>query len=352
MRMKAAVLYEINKPLIIEDIKIPNPEIGQVLVKVMSSGICHTQLDNVKGKYGNDPYLPHLLGHEGAGVVEKIGPGVTYVTPGDHVILSWIKGPGFNSKTPIYTKGTQKINAGPVTTFNEYTIASENRVTKIRDDIPFDVASIVGCAVSTGLGAVLNESKVQPGTTVAVFGIGGIGLNIIQGSALVNALKIIAIDIYDDKLDVAKKFGATHVINAKKEDPVKYIKEITDGKGVDYSFESAGLKETMEQAYQTACNTGLINLVGNPTYNEKICIDALQTHYGKQLIGSHGGHTRPDIDFARYIDLYKTGKLKIDELITHRYKLDDVNIAINDMQAGHVCRAIIELNHANGKGKR
>lgn len=349
--MKAAVLYEINKPLILEEIEIPNLDIGQVLVKVMASGICHTQLDNVKGKYGADPYLPHLLGHEGAGIVEKIGPGITHVAPGDHVILSWIQGPGFNSKTPLYTKGNQKINAGPVTTFNEYTVASENRVTKIKDDITFDVASIIGCAVSTGLGAVLNESKVQPGASVAVFGIGGIGLNIIQGSALVNALKIIAVDVHDTKLATAQKFGATHLINAKKEDPVKKIKELTDGKGVDYAFESAGLKETMEQAYQAACNTGLINLVGNLAHNEKICIDAVQTHYGKKLIGGHGGHTRPDVDFARYISLYKAGKLKIDELITHRYPLEDVNKAIEDMLTGHVGRAIVVLNQSERKGK-
>ena len=351
MKMKAAVLYEINKPLVIEEIDVPEPEIGQVLVKVMASGICHTQLDNVKGRYGPDKYLPHLLGHEGAGVVEKIGPGVSSVAPGDHVVLSWIQGPGFNAKTPLYMKGNQKINAGPVTTFNEYTIASENRVTKIRNDVPFDVASIVGCAVSTGLGAVVNESKVQAGSSVAVFGAGGIGLNIIQGAALVNALKIIAIDVYDEKLIVAKKFGATHTINAKKEDPVKKIKEITDGKGVDYAFESAGLKDTMEQAYQAANNSGLINLVGNPAQNEKICIDALQTHYGKQLIGGQGGHTRPEVDFNRYISLYTAGKLKINELITHRYKLEDVNTAIEDMQAGRVGRAIIEFNHTVRKGK-
>jgi S-(hydroxymethyl)glutathione dehydrogenase/alcohol dehydrogenase len=349
--MKAAVLYEINKPLIVEEMEVPNPDLGQVLVKVMSSGICHTQLDNVKGKYGADLYLPHLLGHEGAGIVEKIGLGVTRVSPGDHVILSWIQGPGFNAKTPLYMKGSQKINAGPVTTFNEYTVASENRVTKIQDDVPFDVASIIGCAVSTGLGAVLNESKVQPGASVAVFGIGGIGLNIVQGAALVNALKIIAVDVYDTKLATAQKFGATHLINAKKEDPVKKIKDLTDGKGADYTFESAGLKETMEQAYQAACNTGLINLVGNPAHNEKICIDAVQTHYGKQLIGGHGGHTRPDVDFARYISLYKAGKLKIDELITHRYPLADVNKAIEDMLAGNVGRAIIELNQSVRKGK-
>lgn len=341
--MKAAVLYEINKPLVLEEIEVPTPDLGQVLVKVKSSGICHTQLDNVKGKYGADPYLPHLLGHEGAGVVEKIGPGVTRMSPGDHVILSWIQGPGFNAKTPLYMKGSQKINAGPVTTFNEYTIASENRVTKIRNDVPFEVASIIGCAVSTGLGAALNESKIQPGSTVAVFGIGGIGLNIIQGAALLNALKIIAVDIHEQKLDFAQKFGATHVINAKKEDPVKKIKDLTNGKGVDYSFESAGLKETMEQAYQAACNTGLINLVGNPAHDEKICIDAVQTHYGKHLIGGHGGHTRPDVDFARYIDLYMAKKLKLDELITHRYTLAKINDALETLEDGKVCRAVVNF---------
>jgi S-(hydroxymethyl)glutathione dehydrogenase/alcohol dehydrogenase len=341
--MKAAVLYEINKPLIVEEIEVPNPDMGQVLVKVMSSGICHTQLDNVQGKYGADPYLPHLLGHEGAGVVEKIGPGITRVAPGDHVILSWIQGQGFNAKTPFYMKGSQKINAGPVTTFNEYTIASENRVTKIRNDVPYEVASIIGCAVSTGLGAALNESKIQPGSSVAVFGIGGIGLNIIQGAALLNALKIIAVDIHEHKLDFAQKFGATHVINAKKEDPVKKIKDLTNGKGVDYSFESAGLKETMEQAYQAACNTGLINLVGNPANNEKICIDAVQTHYGKKLIGGHGGHTHPDVDFARYIDLYMAKKLKLDELITHRYTLAKINEALASLEDGKVCRAVVNF---------
>ena len=343
MKMKAAVLYEINKPLRLEEIDVPEPDLGQVLVKVMSSGICHTQLDNVKGKYGPDAYLPHLLGHEGAGIVEKIGLGVTRVAPGDHVVLSWIQGPGFNAKTPLYMKGSQKINAGPVTTFNEYTIASENRVTKIRSDIPHEVASIIGCAVSTGLGAALNESKIQPGSSVAVFGIGGIGLNIIQGAALLNALKIIAVDIHEHKLDFAQKFGATHVINAKKEDPVKKIKELTNGKGVDYSFESAGLKQTMEQAYQAAGNTGLINLVGNPAHNENICIDAVQTHYGKQLIGGHGGHTRPDVDFARYVDLYMAKKLKLDELITHRYTLAKINEALATLEDGKVCRAVINF---------
>lgn len=345
MIMKAAILYDINKPLKIEEIEVPEPDFGQVLVKVCASGLCHTQLDNVKGNYGKDDYLPHLLGHEGAGIVESIGSGVTKVSPGDHVVISWIIGEGINSKPPKYKKGDQVINAGFATTFNEYTLASENRLTKIRKDMPFDKASLIGCAVPTGLGAVFNESKVAAGSTVAVFGIGGIGLNIIQGAKIVNASRIIAVDIYDEKLDKARQFGATHVVNAKKKDAVKEIMDLTDGKGVDYAFESAGQKVSMEQAYQSAGNSGLVNLVGNPSKGQKICIDAVQTHYGKILIGGHGGHAKPDVDFAHYIDLYMEKKLKLDELITHRFTLDNINDAITALEKGEVGRAVIEFNH-------
>ena len=343
MNMKAAVLYEINKPLVVEDIKIPELKIGQVLVKISYSGVCHKQVEDIHGKSGHDPYLPHLLGHEGAGVVEAIGPGVTHVAQGDHVVLSWIKGAGIDAKPPIYFKGSKPINAGQVTTFNEYTVASENRVTKIRKDMPLDKAALLGCAVPTGIGAVINESKVETGSSVAVFGAGGIGLNIIQGAALVNALKIIAVDLLDHKLDFARKFGATHVINAKEGDPVEKIKELTDGKGVDYAFESIGHVETMEQAYQSACNNGIVNLVGNPRPDEKIRINAVQTHYGKCLRGGHGGSTRPERDFPRYVDLYLVGKLKLDELITHSFILEKVNDALQLLEKGVVGRAIIDF---------
>jgi S-(hydroxymethyl)glutathione dehydrogenase / alcohol dehydrogenase len=344
MIMKAAVLSEINKPLTFEDIKIPEVSYGQILVKIKASGICRKQIEDVSGHGGDDPYIPHMLGHEGAGIVEKIGPGVTKVKPGDHVALSWIQGSGIQSKIPeYYSKDKKRINAGFITTFQEYTVTSENRVTKIPEDVPFDIASLIGCAVSTGIGAVINESKVIPGSTVAVFGAGGIGLNIIQGASLVNVLKIIAVDIYDSKLKTAKEFGATHTINAKKLDPIENIKNFTKGKGVDYAFESAGQKVSMEQAYQATNNQGIVNLVGNPRFDQKISIDALQTHYGKRLIGGHGGRVNPDVDFNRYIELQKAGKLKIDKLITHRYKLDEINNGLDDIRNGKVGRAIVEF---------
>lgn len=344
MDMKAAVLYEINKPLVIETLRVPEPRFGQVLVKIQVSGICRKQIEEIEGHRGIDPFLPHTLGHEGAGIVEAIGPGVTKVKPGDYVALSWIKGSGIQSNTPTYYKGKQKINAGWLTTFQEYTLASENRVTKISKDIKPPAAALLGCAVSTGVGSVINHAKIEVGSTVAIFGMGGVGLNIIQGAALMNASKIIAVDVSIDKQELSKSFGATHFINAKEGNPVDKIKELTDEKGVDYSFESIGKIETMEQAYEVANESGLVTIVGVPPDGKKMSIDPYDIfHGGKRLTGCLGGSTYPDRDFPRYIDLYKNGKLKIDELITHRYKLDDVNDAINAVLEGQVGRAIMEF---------
>lgn len=342
--MKAAVLYETNKPLVVEELKVPEPNFGQVLVKIQASGICHKQIEEIQGHRGHDSFLPHTLGHEGAGIVESVGPGVTKVKPGDYVALSWIKGSGIQSKTPTYSKGDKKINAGWITTFQEYTLASENRVTKISADIKPDVASLLGCAVSTGFGSVVNHAKIDVGSTVAVFGIGGVGLNILQGAALMNAAKIIAVDISADKEKLSKQFGATHFVNAKKYDSVEKVKELTDEAGVDYSFESIGLVDTMEQAYYAANKSGLVTIVGSPPAGKTLKIDPFDMfHDGKRLTGCLGGSTYPDRDFPRYIDLYRAGKLKIDELITHRVKLDEINDTINAILDGQVGRAIIEF---------
>ena len=344
LNMKAAVLYETNKPLVIENLKVPEPEFGQVLVKVYFSGVCHKQMEEIQGHRGPDPYLPHLLGHEGAGVVEAIGPGVTNVAPGDHVVLSWIKGAGINSRTPIYYKGEQPINAGLVTTFNEYAVVSENRVTGIRKDMPLDKAVLLGCAVATGVGVVINQARVVLGSTVAVFGVGGVGLNVVQGAALVNAGKIIAVDIVDAKLEMAKEFGATHTINAVKQNPVQQIIELTGDTGVDYAFETIGKIETMEQAYESVTKYGgYVNIVGVPPYGGKISIDAYPLHDGKCLVGASGGQTQKEKDFPKYIELYFAGKLKMDELITHRFGLDEINNAFQAMEKGELGRAIVEF---------
>ena len=345
MRMKAAVLYVLNKPLILEEIEVPEPSFGQVRVEVKASGICRKQFQEMHGLHGPDPYLPHLLGHEGAGVVEAVGPGVKRVAVGDHVVLSWIKAEGLEPKPPVYKRGDQRINAGSVTTFNQYTVAAENRVTRIPKEIPFDKAALLGCAIPTGVGVVMNTAKVKPGSTVALFGAGGIGLNIIQGAVLSKASKIIAVDIYDHKLDKAKEFGATHLLNSRREDAVMRIKELTEGKGADYAFEASASREAMENAYASVrWGTGLAVLVGNlPHDDKKISIDPFPLYAGTRLIGTWGGETDPDRDFPRYVEWYLKGQLKLDELITHRFRLDEINAAFLALEKGEVGRAIIEF---------
>ena len=218
--MRAAILVEHNHPLEVHEIECPSElDFGQVLVQVKYSGICGSQLGEISGLKGPDPYLPHLLGHEGSGVVQKIGPGVTTVKEGNHVVLHWRPSTGIQSPTPAYNWNGKKVNAGWVTTFNEYAVVSEDRVTMIPNDFDPEVGALMGCAVTTGLGVINNNAKVKIGESVVVWGAGGIGLNIIQGASLVSAYPIIAIDLYDHKLNMSKQMGATHTINAKKINP-------------------------------------------------------------------------------------------------------------------------------------
>jgi S-(hydroxymethyl)glutathione dehydrogenase/alcohol dehydrogenase len=342
--MKAAILYELNKPLRIEEISVPELQEGQVLVKIMTSGICHSQLNEIKGKKGPDKYLPHTLGHEGAGIVEDIGPKVTKVKKGDHIILSWIKGSGMNAAAPEYYSDDKRINSGQLSTFNEYTVTSENRVTPIVKEMPLDKAALIGCAVATGMGAVLNNAKLKAGDSIVVFGVGGIGQSAILAAAIVKARIVIAVDINEEKLASAKELGATHTVNAKRTDALATIKEITNGNGVDYAIESAGLVETMEPAFKAVREFGgKAILIGNLFHGQLISIDPFALICGKQIVGSWGGETEPDRDFPKYVELYLSGKLKLDQLITHRFKLEEINEAFSIMEIGKLGRGIIEF---------
>ena len=341
--MQAAVLREIGRPLSIEELSVPDPGHGQVLVRVQYSGFCRKQLEEMAG-IRPDPFLPHLLGHEGSGIVEAVGPGITHTQPGDHVILSWIKGPGIQSETPTYLSGDEPINAGWVTTFNEYVVASENRVTSIRKDMPLEKAALLGCAVPTGAGSILHDAKVGPGASVAVFGVGGIGLNAVQAAAFKDAEMIVAIDVHDSKLEMARAFGATHTVNAGRDDPVQAVKALTGGEGADYTFESAGLVKTMEQAYEAASDTvGKVVLAGVNPAAEKLRIDPHALHFGKVLTGTAGGFSKPEQDFPRYVDLYLDGRWKLDELITHRFTLPEINRAADLLAGGQAGRVIISV---------
>jgi S-(hydroxymethyl)glutathione dehydrogenase/alcohol dehydrogenase len=342
--MKAAVLTELNAPLVVTDIAMPESlAYGQVAVKILASGICGAQIGEIAAVKGPDKFLPHLLGHEGGGVVEEIGPGVTQVKPGDHVCLHWRKGAGIHSQTPKLTWKGRALNGGWVTTFSDHAVVSENRVTPIPKDVGFDIAALMGCAVTTALGLINNDAKVKIGQSVAVFGCGGVGLSIVQGAAMVSADPIIAIDIFDSKLEFARQFGATHLFNGKKVDLRAEIRKIVRTRGVDVAVENTGNVRLIETAYELTASQGRTILVGVPRHNEDITIHSLPLHFGKVLIGCEGGQSNPTVDIPRYLRLYQHGKLKLDQLITHRFPLARINEALDVVRSGEAGRVVLTM---------
>jgi len=342
---KAAVLFDTTKPLRVIDLGIPELKPGQVLVDVAYSGVCHTQLSEARGLRGPDRFIPHAMGHEGSGVVLETGEGVMKVSPGDRVVLSWIKGSGADVGSTVYSSADGNINSGAITTFMDRTVTSENRLTMIPDDVPLREAALMGCAIQTGCGAVLNSAKVSKGATLAVFGVGGIGLSAVMAGELAGASKVIAVDVFDHKLEQAKDLGATDLINARTQDPVQAIRDITDGKGVDFSVEAAGLVMTMEQAFLSVRDAGgLCVLAGNLPFGETIAINPMDLIRGKQVVGTWGGGSKPDEDILNYIDLYLKGKLRLDKLVTHTYPLTGINQALDDLENGAVGRALLDMS--------
>ncbi len=356
--MKAAVLYEPNTPLVIEELELAEPASGEVLVKMMASGVCHSDWHVVKGEWTHHA-LPALLGHEGAGVVEAAGPGVTNVKPGDHVILSWKASCGIcemcqkgwpnlcqrsplpNAKPYVRDTGTKVNPLAGLGTFGAYAVVPEVAAVQIDPDIPFPQASLVGCGVTTGVGAAINTAGVQPGSTVAVFGAGGVGLNCIQGASIAGATTIVAVDLLDNKLDMAREFGATHTVNASREDPVERITELTGG-GTHYAFEAIGLLEApFVQSIRCTRPRGITVWVGHAPNNTPVTIDARDLMQEKTVIGSMYGSARPHIEFPRLLSMYKAGKLRLDELITRRFPVEEVNSAFEVLGKGEVARSVL-----------
>ena len=342
--MKAAILVEQKKPLIVDEINLPKAlEIGQVLVKVHFSGICGSQLGEIDGAKGPDAYLPHLLGHEASGTVLAIGPGVKHVKEGDVVVLHWRKGLGIEGEPPKYLWQNKPLNAGWIATFNEYAIVAENRVTPINNG-DLEVAALFGCAVTTGFGVVKNNAKLSIGDSVVIFGAGGVGLNIVQAAALVSAYPIIAVDLYDGRLELAKKMGATHIINSSKVNAEEEIKAILGSKPLDCFIDNTGNPKIIELGYAITHAQGRVILVGVPRKGNSISIYSLPLHFGKLISGSHGGETIPQNDSPRYYHLYDQGKIHLKELITERYPLEDINIAIERMRSGAASgRCLIQM---------
>jgi S-(hydroxymethyl)glutathione dehydrogenase/alcohol dehydrogenase len=344
--MKAAVLYELNRPLKVENISWSTLKRGQVLVKLAYSGVCHSQLMEVRGRRGEDRFLPHLLGHEATGVVQEVGPDVTKVQKSDKVVLGWIKGEGINAEGALYTNDDGvKINSGGVTTFNEYSVVSENRLVKLADGVPLDVGVLFGCAIPTGSGIVTNEAKPKDGSNIAIYGLGGIGLSALMATKLYKCAKVIAIDIEDKKLSLAKEFGATDVINSKKENVLDKINELTNGVGVDYAIEASGVASVIEMAFKSVRNGGgECIFASHPKAGDMISLDPFDLICGKKIRGSWGGACNPDRDLPKFFELYLEGVLPLEKLIEKSYKIDEINQALDDLEDRKVLRPLIEID--------
>jgi S-(hydroxymethyl)glutathione dehydrogenase / alcohol dehydrogenase len=356
---RAAVLNANHEPLAVEPLAVRDVRDGEVLVRLGASGVCHSDLHAITGDLPMP--LPCVLGHEGAGVVETVGAGVQRVKAGDHVVLNWVPFCGscwYCSSGNAYLcelgyvkamaaevfhrNGTTIGQFAGIGSMTELTIVPETACIPIDADIPLDRACLIGCGVMTGVGAVINTARVQPGQSVAVFGAGGVGLNVVQGAVLAGAHPIIAVDLNDRKLGFAKQFGATHTVNAGSTDPVSAILDLTSMRGVDYAFEVIGVPEVVMQAFMAVRRGGKAVIVGVPPAGAMVSVPGMLLPLAeKSLVGSLYGSANMARDVPRLIDLYRAGKLKLDELITRRYQLSQVNDAFTALKKGEVARGVI-----------
>ena len=364
--MKAAVLYELKTPLKVEDVDLDNPKAREVRVKIAANGVCHSDYSVIHGVLRSP--LPVVLGHEGAGIVEEVGPEVNLVKAGDHVVLSFApycgrcyycaigrpvlcenmritmgKGTLLDGTCRLKKNGKDIHHMAGLSSFAQYAVVPEIACITIPNHMPLDKACLVGCGVMTGVGAAINTAKVEPGSSAVVVGCGGVGLNVIQGCALAGAGTIIAVDLMENKLEYARQFGATHTINPSRQDVVKTVRSLTEGRGADYAFEVIGLSKTIEQAYACARQGGTTVVVGAPSREAMVTLPASSFLTEKVIKGSVYGSARPRVDMPRLIDLYMNKKLKLDELVTRTYSLDEVNEAMTALEKGEVARSVIVM---------
>jgi S-(hydroxymethyl)glutathione dehydrogenase / alcohol dehydrogenase len=344
MRTPAAVLVATDRPLELAELEPPPLGPGQALIEVAFSGVCHTQLLEARGRRGEDRFLPHCLGHEGSGTVVDVGPGVTKVRSGDRVILSWMKGSGSEAPSVKYDWHGRTVNAGAIATFSRFAVISENRLTALPDDIELIDAALLGCAVPTGLGAVFNSASARPGHTIAVFGVGGIGLCAVAGAVIAGCSKVIAIDLIPSKLKVAISLGATDVIHAGNTDIRAEITRLCP-EGLDLAIEATGRPEVMVQALESVRpQGGATVVVGNATFGDRVSLDPALLNQGKRLLGTWGGDNQPDRDFPRYCRLLRSGQLRLAPLRSELYALSDINKALDDLEAGRVTRPLVDMS--------
>jgi S-(hydroxymethyl)glutathione dehydrogenase / alcohol dehydrogenase len=343
MRARAAILVQTAQPLEIVDLEIGKPASGQALVRLARSGVCRTQVLEWQGLKGPDRFLPHCLGHEGSGTVVEVGPGVTRVRAGDRVVLSWMKAGGADVPGSTYGWGERRVNAGGLTTFNEAALVSENRMTRLPEGLTLDEGAFLGCAAATGLGAVLNVLRPRRGESLAVFGVGGIGLCAVAAAASAGCAPVIAVDVRADALRLARELGAQDTVDASAADVASAISKLCPG-GIDHAVEASGRTEVMAQALAAVRpRGGTVVVVGNAPHGERMSLDPGQLNQGKRLLGTWGGDNEPDRDFTRWAALIREGRLPLARLVSGRYRLDDVNRALDDLASGRATRPMVDL---------
>lgn len=357
--MKAAVCYEFGKPLVVEEVQLDPPQAGEVKAKIAACAICHSDVHWIRGEWGME--VPCVAGHEAAGVITEVGPGVTRVKVGDPVVITLIRSCGhcfyctigrpyncegdfaLNCETRLHTlDGKPIVQAVRVGSFAESVVVDQSQVVKVPESLSLVQASLLACGVITGLGAVVNTAAVETGSSVVVIGTGGVGLNSIQGALLSGASKIIAIDLLDHKLEAARKFGATHTINARNEDVLATVLSLTENRGVDYAFVTVGSSRAIVQASNLVRKGGTTVIVGMPSNSDaEVPLNSHTLTTGRNVMGSNMGSTRPSVDIPHLVELYQQGRLKLDELITKTYPLEEINEAIESMERGEALRNVI-----------
>ncbi len=364
--MKAAVCYEPSGKLRVEDVQLAEPQVNEVLVRLSACGVCHSDLHFMKGEMYCA--MPMVAGHEGAGIVEKVGPGVTTVQAGDHVVMAVSFSCGkcrfcvegrptmCVENMPVMAGGVLPISGGMrlsqedqalhhlfgLACFAEYSVVHERSCVKVRDDAPLDRVCLLGCGVATGIGAAINTAGVRPGESVVVWGSGGVGLSALMGAKLAGAGKIVAVDGYESKLAMAKELGADITINFKQEDPVGRVMEVTAG-GADYAIETAGKVEVIEQAYASIHGGGKCVVAGMSPIGTSVSIQSYEFLLGKAITGTVQGDIKPQVDIPKYIDMFMDGKLPFDKLISKTYSLDEVNDAYEALEKGEVIRSVVSI---------
>lgn len=342
--MKAAILTKLNSPLEIADVELTPPKVGQVVVKNIVSGLCGSQLLEIKGEKNNAKFLPHLMGHEGCGIVQEIGDGVTKVKHGDKVVMHWMKSNGIESDFPSYVYNGKTIRSGKVTTLSEYSIVSENRLTVVPPDTNPEVCALLGCSLTTALGVINNDANLKFGESVVILGCGGVGLNLIRGAKMAGAYPIIGVDASDDKEIISKNMGCSHFVNIKN----KSLRDLIDKNGADVIIDTTGNVNVMKNAIPLLSDFGRFIMVGHPS-KENDTLELVSSNHmfggsGKTIKASQGGQTNPQVDIPRYVKLFSAGLLNIDDLITNRYYLSQINDAIDTLRTGKSGRIIIKCH--------